>query len=430
MANWFERASGLRGGEGRLAFLGALQFFLLMFGYFMLRPLRDAMGLQGGVDELSTLFLINVGVMAALAPAFGWLASRVERRRLTLVVYRLVIGCLGVFALVLWQSGGEASLGVGRVFYVWLSVVNVFLISLFWSLMADLQGVEQSKRVFGVVAVGGTLGAIAGSTWVWQLAEDLGAFGLMVCAAVLLECGARVTRLHRFEAGRHAGVERIGGSALAGLTAMARSPYLLAIGLYILMHTTVSTFVYFEKAGIVEAVEAETGARAETFAQITLWGQVLTAGLQLLLTGRALRWLGVGVLLCVVPLVSLAGFAALGLASSVLVITLFEGVRNATHYAFGRPGRETLFAVLSVEDTYKAKSALDTFVYRGGDAASALVYQAVARAGGAALWVVGPACGVAMGLAWWLDRRQRAHERRGATFGGDAGLGEDASATA
>lgn len=428
MTEWLARVAGLRTGEGRLAFLGALQFFLLMFAYFMLRPLRDAMGLEGNVEELSTLFLINVGVMAALSPVFGWVASRAPRRALTVIVYRFAIVCLGVFALILWESGGEATRGVGRVFYVWLSVLNVFLISLFWSLMADLQRPEQSRRVFGVVAIGGTVGAIVGSAlvggtaWTPSLISVVGPIGLMLGAAALLECGARVTRLHRVEHMVGSDTpERIGGSAWAGLAAMARSPYLLGIGLYILMHTSVSTFVYFEKVGIVEQAREGTEARTEIFGQITLYGQLLAALFQLVLTGRMLRRLGVGTLLCIVPALSLAGFAALEFSSGVLVIAVFEGARNATHYAFGKPGRETLFTVLSTEDKYKAKSALDTFVYRGGDAASALAHQAVARAGAPFLWFVAPVCVAGMSVALWLGVQERRRERRGATGGPRAG---------
>ncbi len=429
MSKWLERAAGLRTGEGRLALLGASQFFVLMFAYFMLRPLRDAMGLAGGVDELSTLFLINVGVMAALSPLFGWVVSRAPRRALTLILYRFAIVCLGGFALVLWLRDGEASGLVGRVFYVWLSVLNVFLISLFWSLMADLQDPEQSKRVFGVVAIGGTLGAIVGSAlvagteWTRSLVDIVGPMGLMLCAAALLECGAWITRLHRVNDARPVlGRERIGGSAWGGLTAIARSPYLLAIGLYILMHTSVSTFVYFEKVGIVDAARQSTAARTEVFAQITLYGQLLTVLFQLLLTGRTMRWLGVGTLLCAVPALSLGGFVALEFSSTVVVIALFEGVRNSTHYAFGKPARETLFTVLPTEDKYKAKSALDTFVYRGGDAASAFVHKAAAKAGVPFLWIVAPLCVGGMVIALWLGMQERRRERAGATRGERAGL--------
>jgi len=430
MSNWFEDAAGLRDGEGRTALLGGAQFFLLMFAYFMLRPLREAMGLAGGVDELSTLFLINVGVMVVLNPLYGWLASRALKRKLTVYAYRGAMLCLGVFAFLLWGSGGEPDVLVGQVFYVWLSVFNVFLISLFWQLMADLETPEQSKRVFGVVAVGGTLGAIAGSLWAWGLVSTLKPFGMMLVSVALLELGARVSLMQR-AGDRVRSAERIGGSAWAGLSAMARSPYLCAIGLYILLHTSVSTFVYFEKARIVDAASESTLDRAELFAQITLWGQVLTVMLQVFLTGRLLRWLGVGTLLCVVPFVSVGGFVALGLAGSVLTITIFEGVRNSTHYAMGRPARETLFTVLSTEDKYKAKAVLDTFVYRGGDAGSALVHRAVAQAGTPFVAVVAPLCAAAMALGLWLGRQEKKRERAfGATETTVGGSPQETPATA
>ena len=344
--------------------------------------------------------------MVVLNPLYGWLASRALKRKLTVYAYRGAMLCLGVFAFLLWESGGEPSVRIGQVFYVWLSVFNVFLISLFWQLMADIESPEQSKRVFGIVAVGGTLGAIAGSLWAWGLVSTLKPFGMMLASAALLEIGARVSLLQR--PGDRARVdERIGGSAWAGLIAMSRSPYLCAIGVYILMHTSVSTFVYFEKARIVEGASETTVGRTELFGQITLWGQVLTVALQVFLTGRLLRWLGVGALLCVVPFVSIGGFVALGIAGSVLTIGIFEGVRNSTHYALGKPARETLFTVLPTEEKYKAKAVLDTFVYRGGDAASAIVHRAVVQAGAPFIAIVAPVCVVAMGIGLWLGREEK-----------------------
>lgn len=400
----------LRPGEGRLALLGAVQFFLLMFAYFMLRPLRDAMGVAGGVDRLSTLFLINIGVMVVLNPVYALVAGRVRTRVLTLVVYRAAMVCLGCFALVLFIESGEAPEAVGAVFYVWLSVLNVFMISLFWSLMADLQRPGQSKRIFGVVAVGGTLGAMAGSAWAWGWLEILRPYGMMVCAVVLLEAGARVSMAH--DHGGHGGRarERLGGSAWAGLSHLIRSPYLLAIGVYIVMHTSTSTFVYFEKLRVVESAGSTTEARGAVLASVTFYGQLVTVLLQLVLTGRAMRWLGVGSLMAVVPVISVLGFVALDVSTTLAVITVFEVTRNASHYALGKPARETLYTVLPAEDKYKAKAALDTFVYRGGDALSVLVYRAVAPGTAALLWVIVPVGAVGAGVAAWLGRQERRRE--------------------
>lgn len=410
MSNWIERTANLKAGEGRLAVLGAAQFFLLMFAYFMLRPLREAMGLAGGVDELSTLYLINVGVMIVLNPLYGWLASRAQKRRLTVIVYRVAIGCLGVFATALWDRDGDASSGVGQAFYVWLSVFNVFVVSLFWQLMADLQDPAQSKRVFGIVAVGGTLGAMAGSAWAWGLAATIGPIWMMAGSAVLLEAGARVSLLHRDGAVRGAG-ERIGGSAWAGLVEVVRSPYLIAIGGYILLHTLMSTFLYFAKMEIVASAHEGMGDRTELFARIEFFGQAATVVLQLLLTGRLMRRFGVGSLMAVVPIVTLGGFIALAAAPTVLALTVFEATRRASHFALGKPARETLFTVLSTEEKYKAKAALDTFVYRAGDSVGALAVKGFARAGAPALWAIAPLCLGAVGVSAWLGRQEAKRER-------------------
>ena len=430
MTGWIERSLGLDGGEGRLAVLGAGQFFLLMFAYFMLRPLREAMGLVGGVDELSRLYLINVTVMVGLNVVFGAVVSRAAKRRLTLIVYRAAMVCLGVFAALLWRSGGEPSVLVGKFFYVWLSVFNVFAVSLFWALMADLQRPAQSKRLFGVVAVGGTAGAIVGSAWAMTFVNAFGAIGLIACAIVVLEAGARVSMGHRGGGVRGATEPvRIGGDAWAGFVRLARSPYLMAIGVFILLHTSVSTFVYFQKMEIVAMSASGAEARAGLFAAITLWGQVLTVLVQVFLAGRLMRRWGVGSLMCVVPLVSIAGFATIEVSATLVSVAVFEAVRNASHYALGKPARETLFTVLATEEKYKAKAAMDTFVYRGGDSLGALVYQVVARAGVPFLWVVGPMCVTAMATAWWLGRREEQCERgaRGDAWEGHGGVAVSAA---
>eukprot|EP00913_Durusdinium_trenchii_P006118 g5730.t1 len=376
---WLARLTDFRKGEQGPALMAAAYFFCLMFGYFLLRPLREALGLEGGVDSLRLLFLITLCVMLVVNIGYGWLVSRLPRKVFVPMVYRIAIACLLVFTMLL-VIGQEPGGIVGRVFYVWLSVFNLLAISVFWALMADTFTLEQGKRLFGFIGVGGTLGAIAGSALTWRLAGVVGPVGLMVAATVLIELAAQIARVfaRRGDADAALKDQRVGGAAWRGLLDLVRSPYLAGIGAYVMLYTILSTLLYFEKMRIVDAAVEGVDSRAGVFAGIELAGQTLTVVLQLLLTGRLMRLLGVGALLAAAPVVTIAGFGALLAWPTLGVVTVFEATRRASNFALSKPARETLFTVVSRDEKYKAKGAIDTFVYRGGDAVGTLADKGVA----------------------------------------------------
>lgn len=395
-------------------------FFLVMAAYYVLRPIRDAMGIAGGVDDLPWLFTATLVATAAVAPPFAALVARLPRRRIATWSYRgLALLLLGFFALL--SLAPQHQLWTGRAFYVFVSVFNLFAVSLFWAVMADCFRVGQARRLYGAIAAGGTLGALAGGSITASLAEVVGVVPLLLVSAALLELALACMRGLTARIQAHDKVqqriarERIGGGALAGFAHVARSPYLLGICGFMLLYTIGSTFLYFMQAGIVAEAFAGRAERAAFFARIDVWVNAATLLVQLFLTGRVLARLGVGWTLALLPLVSVIGFVLLGVAPTLAVLVAFQVTRRTVNYALSRPSRELLFVPLAREDKYKAKNVIDTFVYRAGDQlgawSSALLTALGAGVAGLA-FLAAPLAALWLLLALWLGR---AHVRLGST---------------
>jgi AAA family ATP:ADP antiporter len=390
-------------------------FFCLLSSYYVLRPLRDEMGIQGGVKNLPWLFTGTFAVMLLAVPLFGALVARFPRRRIVPVAYRFfIVNILIFYALFVTL---EHTAWVARTFFIWVSVFNLFAVSVFWSLMADLHDSDQGKRLFGFIAAGGSLGALLGPSLTATLAVPLGHLNLFLVSALLLEAALYCVR-RLAAAGAPAvptdadanGRAAIGGGILAGLTETARSPYLIGICLYIFLYTATSTFLYFLQAGIVAGAIADAAERTRLFALIDLVVGVLTLLIQVGVTGRLTRRFGVGVALAVLPMVTLAGFALLAAWPTVVLLIAVQGIRRAANFAVSRPAREVLYTVVSREWKYKAKNFIDTAVYRGGDALSGWAFAGL-KGLGLGLAAVS-AVGIPLALAWLalavaLGRRQR-----------------------
>ncbi|MFI4883531.1 MAG: NTP/NDP exchange transporter [Phycisphaerales bacterium JB064] len=411
-----ERVVAFEEGELAPAVLSAVYFFCVLFGYFMLRPLRDAMGLAGGVDSLRRLFLVTLAVMIVANLVFAAVASRVPRRVFVPLVYGFGVACLVGFLLAFLVLGEHRSETVGKVFYVWLSVFNLMATTVFWGFMADIFRKDQAARLFGFIAVGGTAGAICGSAWTGMLADVLGTVGLFAGASVLfVAAGGIAIALDRVAQGRDMGSAEhalahgapLGGTSWQGVVDVILSPYLLGIAAYVLLFTVGSTLLYFEKMRIVAAFAEETEARARVLAWIEFGGQTLTVVLQLLLTGRLMRRFGAGALLAIVPIVTILGFVALAFWPIVLVVGAFDATRRAANFALSKPAREALFTIVPRAEKYKAKGLIDTFVYRGGDTVGTLADAGLAAIGLVAAWLVVPLGAASLGLGLWLGRRER-----------------------
>lgn len=413
---WLERVTACQPGEMAPALLSAAYFFCVLFGYAMLRPLRDAIGLAGGVDSLRLLFLVTLGVMIVANLVFAAVASRVPRRVFVPSVYGFGVVSLVGFLLAFVVLGEHRSEFVGRVFYTWLSVFNLMATTVFWGFMADIYSKAQAARLFGFIAVGGTAGAMAGSAWTGLLATALGTMGIFAAASALfLAAGGLAWALDRVAQRRDMGSpghalvhgSPLGGTSWQGVAGVLRSPYLLGIAGSVAAFTIGSTLLYFEKMRILEAFAQETESRARVLAWIEFAGQTLTVVLQLLLTGRLMRRWGAGVLLAVVPMVTIVGFVALAVWPVVLVVGAFEAVRRSANFALSKPAREALFTIVPRADKYKAKGLIDTFVYRGGDTAGTLADGWLSALGLAAAWLAVPLGAGSLVLGVWLGRRAR-----------------------
>ena len=390
-----------------------LYFFCVLSSYYVIRPIRDEMGVAGGVDNLPWLWMGTLAGMTLANPPFAALVARLTRVRFISITYRFFAANLLVFLLLVETTTGEANLWVGRAFYVWTSVFNLFVVSVFWATLVDLFTQEQGKRLFGFVAAGATIGGIVGSSLTASLVSVLGTGALLLVSALLLELAVTSMRRLAREAvvGNALQVARdrevIGGGVLAGLSHSLRSPYLLAISGYMALFTILSTFLYFQQAAIVDRSFADRAARTQFFAQVDLAVNVLTLVIQLFLTGRLLGWLGVTVTLTLLPLLTLAGFAWLGAMPTVAAIVVFQVLRRAGNFAVARPTREVLFTLVGREDKYKAKSFIDTFVYRVGDQLGAWSYALMTALGlgvAGVAWVAVPISAAWLGVGWWIGR--------------------------
>lgn len=398
-----------------------LYIFSVLFSYYILRPIRDEMGVAGGVENLPWLFTGTLLGMIAVNPPFAALVARLPRVKFIAASYRFFLANLLVFALLLHSASAAQNIWIGRLFFIWVSIFNLFVVSVFWALTVDVFDAEQGKRLFGFIAAGATLGGIVGSSLTAALASHVPATYLLLVSAVLLEaavfCVRRLSRLsealHRRPAQRPEETP-IGGSALSGFKHALGSPYLINVSFYILLFAITSTFLYFQQAEIARQSFATRGARTAFFARVDLWVNFLSLGAQLFLTGRMLRWIGVAFTLSALPLISILGFGTLALAPTIGVLVAYQVIRRAGNFAFARPTREVLFTVVPREDKYKAKSFIDTVIYRLGDQVGAWSYAAL-------IWLGMSMTGIAvaavpLSLAWlvnclWLGRKQHALER-------------------
>ncbi|QCO67050.1 MFS transporter [Luteimonas yindakuii] len=409
----------LRHGEGAPVLVAALFFFCVLTALMLLRPARDALGMERGIDSVRWLFIGTAVVTLAVNPVFGWLVSRLRRLQAIGATYGFFVASLvGFWALLIFAPGAIGARS-GQVFYVWFSVFNLFVTMVFWALMADRFSSDQGKRVFALVSVGGTLGAIFGPWLTSQLARPLGTPALLLVAGgfLLLALGA-AWLLVRLQPGASTvdtapatarDPERIGGSAWAGFRAVFASPYLAGIAGYVLLMTVVATFIYFTRLQMVAAVADDVDTRAAILGNIDMWTQVAVLVLQVTLTGRIIRRFGLGVALAILPIATAIGFIGLAIYGSFVVLVLLEAANRAVQRGITRPAREALFTVVAREDKYKAKAFIDTFVYRAGDVVGAQTEGALGRLGlamGGLVSVVIPLALVWAGLALWLGRAQ------------------------
>ncbi|MCB9845121.1 MAG: MFS transporter [Phycisphaeraceae bacterium] len=432
-ATAIHRFLGARAGELAPALWSCAYFFFVLCSYSLLRPLRESEGIRGGVERLPLLFILTMGAMLLVNPLFGVLVSSMPRRRFIPLTYRFFILNLLVLAgLFGWRGAHPDAPGghlIGHAFYIWLSVFNLFAVSVFWAFMVDVWQTRQSRRLFGFIGVGGTVGAIAGAGAVSLAARGVPPWGFLLASAALLECACWCVRRlgsmaglatapARASASIHAGPEPTlgttpGGGALAGIRMLARSPYLLGIGAYVLIFTTLATMLYFIQAKLVFSNFDSDRRRTEFFANLDFVSQSITLMIQLFLTGRLIRWIGVGWTLAAQPLLMLVGFVVLGLVMSrpeggtltsvaaLWTFAVFQVLRRGFNYALAKPAREILFTRVSQAEKYGSKPIIDTFVYRTGDVVGALGFEAMTSGVTAPIKLAGLALPLAA-ISFWM----------------------------
>lgn len=430
------RAVDVRDEEVGALVWSFVYFFFVLASYFVIRPIRDTMGITGGVDNLAWLFTGTLAGVLLLHPVFTFLVKRYPRRVFVRWIYRFFILSLLCFYALFQFADADQSVWVARFFFIWTSIFNLFVVSVFWSFMTDTYRPSQGKRLFGFVAVGGTIGAIAGSTVTGGLVELFGTVNMLLISAVLLELASRASDLlghHEQRLARVAeeepasGADRevmeeappeekerevIGGGVLEGIRNVLRSPYLLGIAGFMALFTVVSTFLWFHLMHIVDLVYADdSDGQTRLFAYMEVAVQSMTLVTQLFLTGRILRWVGIGLALSFLPLVSMLGFGILGAAPILVVAVLFQVFRRAANFAIQRPAREVLYTVLPRTDKWKAKNFNDTFVYRLGDQVGAWAHHGMSVWIGLGLSAVAftmvPVSVVWLLLALWLGKKHR-----------------------
>lgn len=420
---WLKRLVNVEPGELRAVLWSFTYFFALLSSNYIVRPMRDEMGIAGGVENLQWLFTGTFAAMLVAVPFFGWVASRYPRQRFLPYVYGFFIANLLLFFVLFASDVTHAY--VARTFFVWASVFNLFVVSVFWSFMADIFDNAQAKRLFGFIAAGGTAGALAGPALTATLAIPLGPNNLLlVCAAFLGWAVLCVNRLFTWKMSQTmrlsgtgpsapaASTEAaMGGGIFAGIRLVLASSYLIGICLLILLLTTLATFLYFQQAQIIRDSFSDSAERTTVFAAMDFAVNALTIILQVFLTGRIVSRLGVGWTLAVIPLGLGAGFLILGFSPVLAVLVVVQVLRRAGNYAVMRPAREMLFVVLGKEEKYKAKNFIDTVVYRGGDAVSAWAYtglQALGLTLAGIAFVAAPLAGIWAWISLRLGQKQEA----------------------
>ena len=425
MTAFLQRFIQVRRGEVAAVVASSLCFFFILTALMVIRPAREALGMQRGIEAVRWLFIGTAVVTLAVNPVFALMVSRYRRIVFITATYVFFALSLLGFCLVLVNAPNAIGQVSGMVFFVWFSVFNLFSTMVFWALMADRFSLEQSKRLFGVISVGGTLGAIAGPWLASRLVGPLGTAGLLPVAATSLGLAVVaawvVSRLQSrsVEAAADPNAPRavddraiIGGSAWRGFRAVFNSPYLLGISAYVLILTVISSFIYFTRLQMVAALGTDLDMRTGVFARIDFYTQVTTLVLQAVVTGHLMKRLGVHLTLALLPAIVALGFVGLAISASLAALIVLQAAFSAVQRAIIRPARETLFTVVPREDKYKSKAFIDTFVYRTGDVVGAQTEGLLGRLGMGLAALVSVT--VPLALVWgvlgiWLGRAQ--HQR-------------------
>ncbi|WP_083468380.1 NTP/NDP exchange transporter [Stenotrophomonas pictorum] len=410
----------LLGVEAPALWWSLLYFFCLLTGYYLLRPVRDAMGASDDVlavfpaslvqwaghlgvslgdFTLQVLFTGTFLCMVLLQPVYGALVSRYPRRVFLPVMYLAFISCLLFFY---WAFREELP-GRGAAFFIWVAVFNLFAVSVFWSYMADVFSNQDAKKVYGYIGAGGTIGALTGPLVTRLLVEKIGVGNLLlVSAAFLGACLFAILKLRKYALQREqrlrdsSGEQAMGGSVLAGLKLVWSDPLLRALAVLMFFGVGVGTLLYNEQAAIARRFFTDDAARTAYYANIDLAVNVLTIFVQVFLTRWLMRRYGIAPLLLLPALAILLGFSLLAASPLPLLVAVVQVMTRAGEFSLAKPARETLYTRVSRESRYKAKAVIDTVIYRGGDLTFVWLHKLLSSMGSHLVFMAG--VGVAAGM--------------------------------
>lgn len=424
----------IKKGETKIVFFSFLYFFSILASYYVLRPIRDEMAMELGSSELQGNFISVFLVMLGLVPLFGWLTKRFHRSYILPRIYAFFILNILCFYWV-FEANGYQMAGIARIFFTWVSVFNLFVVSVFWSFMADLLKTEQSARLNGLISAGGTMGALLGPTLTASLIEPLGAKNLLLVSGFFL--GVSIYCLNQLKIkkqfsrqtpepehdqrpikeGQQDSSSKISGGSqsgfkgpvFAGLQEILRSPYLIGICLFMIFYSILSTFIYGISTELMPKVYTDPIARTKVLAQIDLAVNLVALGSQFFIFNKFIGRFGRIWGLLYLPLLSAVGFFLFGWSESLKVLILFGVLRRAGEFAISKPTRETLFNILPTEQKYRAKNVIDTLIHRTGDVLSIFIFGLFRS--GEIVFIAG--IGGLLSLAWianslWLGRRAEA----------------------
>lgn len=404
-SRFVKAATSVAPNEIRATVLSFLFLFMLMFAYNVLKPVRDAMASDWSDPEVATLWTINFFISIVAVSLYGFSVSRVKFKYLVPGVYSFFAASFVAFYL--GSSFVEEAVYIEKSFYVWISVFSLFHISVFWSLMSDVFNKGQAPRLFALIASGASIGTLMGSSVPAFMADVVGTQNLMlIAAAILVVIIPALTFLHKLKVtelgNQNVNVDlnteqSIGGNPFAGFTLFFKDPYLLAIGAFILLYTSVGSFVYFELINLLE--EYSRDERTLIWGRINMAINVIAIATAWLATGRITTRLGLAKTLALVPFIVAIGLALVAVNPVVAAIIAAQITLKGGNYSITRPGREMLFTVVDRESRFKAKPVIDIVVYRGGDTLTGWAFAGLTAGLGLGLGVVA-AVGAGIALIW------------------------------
>ena len=424
-ADLLARVLGIRRNEIAAVAWSFAYFFCLLAAYYMLRSVREAMAIVGGTRNIPWLFTGTFVVMILATPVFGWVASRYPRKTfLPWVYYFFIVNIIIFFAAFSSADAYEWNqVWIARAFFIWLSVFNLFVVSVFWSFMADIYSKEQCRRLFGVITAGGSTGALLGGIVTTLIVVPIGFRNLLPLAAMLLLVAVYcVHQLRRWTSTHEVGAQReavesdvpLGGSPLAGIRRVFTSPYFRAVAMGLVLANFLGGVMYLSMADVVSNTFETTDKQTQVFALLNTLTNAFSLLGQLLIVRFSVRRFGVGTTLSVLPIVALIGFAVLALNPTFFVLAALQMLTRSINFGLTKPTTDMLYSVVSPEARYKAKNFIDTTVYRGADLVTAWCVRAMNSVGiglaGVSMVCV-PLAAAWAGIAFWIGRQYNSRDK-------------------